>query len=158
MIPETKYCPRCETTKPTSEFYRRSARRDGLQSNCKACDNVRRDPSHRPAKKLPPRTGRSICSVCADLTWRRNGGEPGTCSGCGLPWQAERVRRVPVSPQSHIACLACWYEANEGLGGLLIGAVFVALFWAANRFDHWANERRSRDAAKAHDERMEKSK
>jgi len=32
-----KYCPKCKTTKITSEFGKNKARRDGLQGHCKTC-------------------------------------------------------------------------------------------------------------------------
>lgn len=34
-----KYCHRCETTKPASEFTRDSSKRDGLRTYCKTCIN-----------------------------------------------------------------------------------------------------------------------
>ena len=35
---QEKYCPRCETVKLMSEFYRNRATRDGLLGRCKECD------------------------------------------------------------------------------------------------------------------------
>lgn len=34
---ETKLCPKCKESKPTSEFHRNKARKDGLQYTCKPC-------------------------------------------------------------------------------------------------------------------------
>ncbi len=44
-----KTCSRCEVTKPTIEFHRRSASKDGLRSACKACvaSEVRTRPNHK---------------------------------------------------------------------------------------------------------------
>ena len=33
-----KLCPNCGVTKPVSEFFRCSSKRDGLRSRCKQCD------------------------------------------------------------------------------------------------------------------------
>lgn len=38
---ETKVCPTCKVEKPTSEFFKAKAKRDGLQSCCKACHTAR---------------------------------------------------------------------------------------------------------------------
>lgn len=39
----TKHCRRCDTTKPISDFYRDSSRRDGLYVSCKSCHRERTD-------------------------------------------------------------------------------------------------------------------
>lgn len=36
-IPQEKFCPSCETTKPSSEFHRKSASDDGLAPRCSDC-------------------------------------------------------------------------------------------------------------------------
>jgi len=40
--PPTKLCRACNVEKDESEFYRRVASRDGLQSSCKPCERARR--------------------------------------------------------------------------------------------------------------------
>ena len=55
----SKYCPRCEATKPASEFHKHSKTKDGLQPKCKSCalemarEAYRRNPDavKRAAKK-----------------------------------------------------------------------------------------------------------
>lgn len=42
MSPETKFCPKCKTTKPLSAFYCDAAKKDGRGSACKECDNARK--------------------------------------------------------------------------------------------------------------------
>jgi len=37
----TKRCTKCGEDKPISEFYKRSASKDGLQNHCKPCSNER---------------------------------------------------------------------------------------------------------------------
>ena len=36
----TKHCSKCDTTKPTTEFSTSKRRKDGLQTECKACRKV----------------------------------------------------------------------------------------------------------------------
>lgn len=37
-----KYCSKCDTEKPVTEFYKNSKRYDGLDTYCKACDSKRK--------------------------------------------------------------------------------------------------------------------
>jgi 5-methylcytosine-specific restriction endonuclease McrA len=37
-VAEFKKCAKCETVKPSSDFYRKKDQKDGLRSRCKACD------------------------------------------------------------------------------------------------------------------------
>lgn len=37
----SKYCPRCNTTKPLDQWSKNHARKDGLQTMCKACDKIK---------------------------------------------------------------------------------------------------------------------
>jgi hypothetical protein len=47
-VTKTKYCPKCQTSKPVSEFHKASGRADGLQAYCKQC----RSDSKRSAEKF----------------------------------------------------------------------------------------------------------
>ena len=38
-----KFCPKCETIKPVSEFYKHDTRKDGLYGYCKTCFNTQND-------------------------------------------------------------------------------------------------------------------
>lgn len=38
---ESKYCTKCETTKPRSDFHRKSKAKDGLQHACKECNKAK---------------------------------------------------------------------------------------------------------------------
>lgn len=45
-----KYCPKCKTKKPSTEFYKNLVTKDGLRSWCKLCcneDNNKREPKYR---------------------------------------------------------------------------------------------------------------
>ena len=42
-IPESKYCPKCKTVKPSSKFTKDKYRKDGLKSMCKVCDRAKSD-------------------------------------------------------------------------------------------------------------------
>lgn len=47
---QMKWCPKCETEKPVSEFFKNRARRDGLSGYCKTCNTatVKAAPSGAP--------------------------------------------------------------------------------------------------------------
>lgn len=36
---ETKYCPKCKTNKPSTDYYKAISRYDGLRAYCKDCSN-----------------------------------------------------------------------------------------------------------------------
>ena len=38
-----KQCPRCQVTKPASEYYKAAARKGGLSYECKVCHNIQLD-------------------------------------------------------------------------------------------------------------------
>jgi hypothetical protein len=44
---DTKQCSCCKQRKPRSQFYKDLARRDGLTSTCKACNNAARNGRRR---------------------------------------------------------------------------------------------------------------
>lgn len=48
---EEKYCKKCETTKPTSEFYLENRSKDGLRFYCKECDKAYMDKLRTPEQK-----------------------------------------------------------------------------------------------------------
>jgi hypothetical protein len=45
-----KYCPKCKTEKPRSDFHRNRAQRDGLATWCKQCSNTTSLATHRHRK------------------------------------------------------------------------------------------------------------
>ena len=53
-----KNCPKCSTTKPTTEFHRNSTKRDGLQGYCKSC-SVTRSTAYKRALPKDVRTERA---------------------------------------------------------------------------------------------------
>jgi len=36
----TKHCPKCNTTKPTTEFYKNNNKKDGYKVQCKQCNHT----------------------------------------------------------------------------------------------------------------------
>lgn len=50
-VMEFKYCPSCDTEKPTDEFGKNRARKDGLQTYCKTCMTLAVQMSKRNSKK-----------------------------------------------------------------------------------------------------------
>lgn len=47
MTVPTKYCAKCATTKPVSEFFKNKARPDGLSGYCKACQQEVNSANHQ---------------------------------------------------------------------------------------------------------------
>lgn len=45
-----KYCPKCKTTKPVSEFYKNHTRKDGLAGWCKKC-HIAATSTHKKTEK-----------------------------------------------------------------------------------------------------------
>ena len=39
----TKFCPKCSTEKPITEFYRDKSRGDGREGYCKLCSAIRKE-------------------------------------------------------------------------------------------------------------------
>lgn len=39
---ETKKCSTCKTEKPVTDYYKNTSRKDNLQSQCKACVNIKK--------------------------------------------------------------------------------------------------------------------
>lgn len=59
---ELKYCPRCKTLKPLSEFHKNNAAKDGRQPICKKCRHeadVERNKFLKERKRLQPESNNS---------------------------------------------------------------------------------------------------
>lgn len=54
-----KTCTKCLISKPTTEFFLRPKRKDGLESWCKKCSNA-----NRRKNKLISRTAKGLCTAC----------------------------------------------------------------------------------------------
>ncbi|WP_086848369.1 hypothetical protein [Amycolatopsis kentuckyensis] len=70
MTQQTKHCPKCDKTKPLSEFYpnRKPVKgRPGVKSACKACDNAARTGGRNVAPKPPLPTAAELAA------WYRSG-------------------------------------------------------------------------------------
>ncbi len=50
------------------------------------CKSLSRRPIVMPKRVDPPKSKKRVCTVCFDLSERRER----VCRGCGLPWAAER--------------------------------------------------------------------
>lgn len=50
----TKYCPKCEQTLPSSDFYVHRSASDGLANKCKACCKIYNDGRYHNVNKLNP--------------------------------------------------------------------------------------------------------
>ena len=81
-LSEQLECSRCELTKPVAEFYRRSSRRRGFSSECKACHKSTshyRDPARRRDDTLRRRYG--IGTDEYDALYEKQGGRCAFCGG-----------------------------------------------------------------------------
>ena len=47
----TKFCPRCQTVKPITDFYRHDCTKDGIRHTCKICCNLRSKTPEARAKR-----------------------------------------------------------------------------------------------------------
>lgn len=68
VVVQEKTCKGCGLTKPTSEFFKRSASRDGLQSYCKACSAAQQKAWYHAVDGFARRRGRSRTTRNADYT------------------------------------------------------------------------------------------
>ena len=68
----TKKCSKCGETKATSEFHKYKQKRDYLKSNCKVCDQTRRNATHKKVEahraKLKREAGRCFECKMATIT------------------------------------------------------------------------------------------
>lgn len=114
-----KHCCRCQISKPPSEFYKNSARKDGLQTRCKDCCKKDND-AYRSAH--PERT-RAYVNACAakfrekrreaarrryyaDIEKHRARGRktalawqaknPGRAAERARRWEAARIKAMPA--------------------------------------------------------------
>lgn len=78
----------CRQWKPIGEFYRCTKARDGRQSRCKVCDDMRSTSraSSNGSRAGAERVSSTICGLCCNLAHRVDGMR---CRGCGTKWQAE---------------------------------------------------------------------
>jgi nitrate/TMAO reductase-like tetraheme cytochrome c subunit len=111
-----KRCPICEKQKPFDEFYKNRTKRDGLQSQCKACHNSDRrkaTPEQRRRNKLKTRYGISVEDY-ERLLAKQGGG----CAICEKPPTAKRRLAVDhchgTKRVRGLLCVAC----NRGIGYL----------------------------------------
>lgn len=100
---ETKYCPRCDKTKPTTDFYVIKSRRDGLSSYCMPCQRVYAEERDRtPEGKITlAKKSRKMMKYSPDK-WRARAklryavkiGEvqkPENCERCGISREDRRM-------------------------------------------------------------------
>lgn len=77
-----KHCNKCNTTKPLSEFHKKSGRKDGLASTCKSCVNDRQrpyDPDKNRDQKLRKAYGIDLNAYNEIL--KKQGGVCAICGG-----------------------------------------------------------------------------
>lgn len=115
MTSTTKRCPRCQTVKPVSDYYRNSARKDGVGVYCRHCqcevDDARE--KRQRAELLSMLGGRCVsCGYNADARALHvdhvNGGGSGERSSGQHSYPAGLIRQVKASPDKfQLLCANC---------------------------------------------------
>jgi hypothetical protein len=85
MSEVTKYCPRCEISKPaTNEHFASGKNKDGFHSYCRPCTNaLGKEQYHKRAKKLPPgEAARRVMAIDVNLFPPAAPGESIGCLRC----------------------------------------------------------------------------
>ena len=112
-IMETKRCRKCDEVKPTSEFYKVRASKDGLHSWCSTCN--REYAKSRPKINHPAKmTGYKICTKCYMLksihkfsrNIRSSDGRMGICKQCDSNIKLLRPIRTSVMSGNKV-CVRC---------------------------------------------------
>ncbi len=67
QLPEEKKCGECGEVKPGTEFYRQSAKKDGLASACKACLYKRKNSARRKLNVTEPTVTEKWCPGCLEV-------------------------------------------------------------------------------------------
>ena len=67
QLPAEKTCKRCGKTKPHTEFYRASAKNDGLASACKKCLYASKNAARRKINVTEPTVTEKWCPGCLDV-------------------------------------------------------------------------------------------
>ena len=80
---DTLRCSKCSLVKPTSEFYRRSARRRGYDSECKEC--VKSRPRYRDSARRRDETLRRRYGISAEDYASMFVAQDGRCAICRRP-------------------------------------------------------------------------
>lgn len=78
---ETKYCCKCNKTKPVTEFSKNSAKKDGLQSFCKDCCSAYKRKHYREHKEDYINRNKRYAQDA--YSWYRDYKETLRCSVCG---------------------------------------------------------------------------
>lgn len=93
-----KYCPKCDTKKDESNFYRNPKSRDGLQSYCKDCEKETQRASRLKAG-MQPRTGRPKRHVHTHAAYMDG------CLKCrnNRRWEEYKKTRPIICKSGHLA-------------------------------------------------------
>lgn len=115
VTPDEKHCPQCETTKPSTEFWKQKARRkDGLASICKECSKLDKKEKHAAAKVEPAefkkcvkceKTKKSMVDFGALKA--RFDGRSNVCKECNRAYGKQKAAEKQGKPK---ACKQCKEE------------------------------------------------
>lgn len=118
----TKGCFRCKTSKPVSEFQKKTKAKDGLHPLCKECKNsderAKRDPSYSQRTNL-----KKMYGMTPEQYWALRDKQAGVCAICEEPEKMVRYGKVVNLAVDHchktgivrgLLCSSC----NRGIGKL----------------------------------------
>ena len=101
---QEKYCARCETRKPLTEWYRNSGSKGGYSSICKKCERAKRletGGTKRPKEKLCPAC--KTVKPISDFHGNRMSvdGAASCCIDCGI-WR-HAFKRYRITKEQYVA-------------------------------------------------------
>ena len=97
MSEETKYCNQCGETKPLSDFYKRTSRRDGagIVSECKACCRARSNRRYRQnPDEINDRRAAKTYGTTYEHIQQMRAEANGICQCCHRPGEGQFKRLV----------------------------------------------------------------
>lgn len=117
IIPAAKVCPMCDKDKPASEFHSNRARKDGLETYCKACRAARAAAYRKanfnvvfPEKKVCPRCGEEKPASEFYSDKSKRGGLSSHCKACVSVHNAEHYA---ANKNKLLAQNKAYREANK---------------------------------------------
>lgn len=107
----SKTCNKCKSTKPLTEFHKKSASRDGRDSRCKSCV------LDAQVKSNPPTSDPKTCTRCnllkaADEFAKNRRTKDGRCFECNDCARERKQARFDANPEAERARRRKYYAAN----------------------------------------------
>lgn len=106
IIYHSKFCPKCETEKPHTEFSKSKRYKDGMQPKCKSCDKLWRDANkdHRSTIKKKWHQDNKEKRLAYMKAWREDNRDIANAN-----WEKYRASKLQATPSW------CEYEQIKSL-------------------------------------------